>query len=189
MAGRIASAGVTLLRSKPGLFPLDARRKVAVISTEVSLVESLARRFPTLTSLVVPAYPPERSRDELKKQARALAARADVVVVAVSNSRQLELATNAALSGKPVVVVVLGAPYLAAQAHAAKVVLATYSYRESATEAVTMLPKTWNGLPLLLSVGLSTLRQVLNIGVVADCRMGRNSQSPINNSATGESHL
>jgi beta-N-acetylhexosaminidase len=157
LAGRIASAGVTLLRSKPGLFPLATTRKVAVISTEASFVTAMEARFPRMTSMLVPAIPPQKSRDELKLQARALAAGADVVVVAVTNSRQLELVTNASLSGRPVITVVLGAPYLAAQAHESKVVLATYSYREAATEAAAAAIAGEKGTPGKLPVALPQL--------------------------------
>jgi beta-N-acetylhexosaminidase len=157
LAGRIASAGVTLLRSKAGLFPLATTRKVAVISTEVSFVQAMARRFPSMTSMVVPAFPATKLRNELKQQARALAEQADVVVVAVTNSRQLELVTNASLSGQPVVTVVLGTPYLAAQAHEAKVVLATYSYRDAATEAAAAALAGERGTPGKLPVTLPRL--------------------------------
>lgn len=157
LADRIASAGVTLLRADPKLFPLDARRRVAVISTEPSLISSMARRFPSMTSMLVPAIPPVKLRDDLKLQARALAAGADVVVVAVVNSRQLELVTNAALSGRPVITIVLGAPYLAAQVHEAKVVLATYSYREAATEAAVAAICGEKGTPGRLPVALPRL--------------------------------
>jgi beta-N-acetylhexosaminidase len=157
LAGRIASAGVTLLRSAPGLFPLDVRRRVAVISTEASLITAMGKRFPAMTSMLVPAIPAPKSRDELKLQARALADGADVVVVTVVNSRQLELVTNAALSGKPVITIVLGAPYLAAQAHEAKVLLATYSYREAATEAAVAALCGEKGTPGRLPVALPRL--------------------------------
>lgn len=154
LAGRIASAGVTLLRSQPGLFPLDVRRRIAVVSTEPSLIAALGRRFPSLTSLLVPAYPAAKIRDDLKLQARALAAGADVVVVSVVNSRQLELVTNASLSGRPVITVILGAPYLATQVHESKVVLATYSYREAATEAAAAAICGERGTPGRLPVAL-----------------------------------
>lgn len=157
LANRIASAGVTLLRTKPGLFPVQAEKRVAVISTEASLIASMAKRFPHLTSLLVPAIPAAKMRDELKLQARALAEGADVVVVAVTNSRQLELVTNASLSGKPVITVVLGLPYLAAQAHESKVVLATYSYREAATEAAAQAIAGEKGTPGRLPVALQSL--------------------------------
>jgi beta-N-acetylhexosaminidase len=154
LAGRIASAGVTLLRSKPGLFPLDVRKRIAVISTEASFIASLGRRFPAMTSMLVPAYPVAKLRDDLKLQARALAEGADVVVVAVTNSRQLELVTNASLAGKQVITVVLGAPYLAAQVHESKVVLVTYSYREAATEAAAAAIAGEQGTPGRLPVAL-----------------------------------
>ena len=154
LAGRIASAGVTLLRSQPGLFPLDKGRRVAVISAEASLITAMGKRFASMTSLLVPAIPALKQRDELKLQARALAEGADVVVVGVMNSRQLELVTNASLSGRPVITVVLGAPYLAAQVHEAKVVLATYSYREAATEAAAAAICGEKGTPGRLPVAL-----------------------------------
>jgi beta-N-acetylhexosaminidase len=158
LAGRIASAGVTLLRSDVGLFPIRRNRRVAVISAEPSLVTSLAQRLPQMTSLTVSPFPADKSREELKKHARTLAEGAEVVVVGVVNSRQLELVTIAALTGKPVIVVVLGAPYLASQLHAeAKVVLATYSYREAATEAVAAALMGERGTPGRLPVTLSTL--------------------------------
>lgn len=157
LAGRIAAAGVTLLRSKPAIFPVPAEKRVAVISTEASFISSMGTRFPQMTSLLVPAIPALKMRDELKLQARSLAEGADVVVVAVTNSRQLELVTNAALTGKPVITVVLGAPYLAAQAHAAKVVLATYSYREAATEAAAAAIAGEQGTPGRLPVALPGL--------------------------------
>lgn len=158
LALRIASAGVTLLRSEPRHFPLSLKSKrVAVISPEAGLVTSLQKRLPQLTSLVVPAIPASAARDGLKRQTRALADAADVVVVGVVNSRQLELVTIAALAGKPVIAVVLGAPYLAAKVHEAKVVLATYSYREAATEAAAAALLGERGTPGKLPVTLPRL--------------------------------
>ncbi len=157
LAGRIASAGVTLLRNKAGLFPVETSKRVAVISTEASFISAMGRRFPQMTSLLVPAIPATRARDDLKLQTRALAEGAEVVVVSVTNSRQLELVTNAALSGRPVITVVLGAPYLAAQVHASKVVLLTYSYREAATEAAVAAIVGEKGTPGKLPVALPQL--------------------------------
>lgn len=154
LAARIAEAGVTLLESSPRLFPLPEGRRVAVISAEASLVQALERRRPLSASLVVPAWPAAERREALKRQARDLAAKADVVVVGAVNSRQLELASIAALSGKPVVLVVLGAPYLAAQAHHARVVLATYSYREASTDAAAAALLGEKGTPGRLPVRL-----------------------------------
>jgi len=158
LAGRIASAGVTLLRSEPRLFPIREGQRVAVISAEPSLVAALAQRLPKMLSLTVSAFPADKTREQLKKQARALAENADVVVVGVVNSRQLELVTNAALSGKPVITVVLGAPYLAAQLHhESRVVLATYSYREAATEAAAAALLGERGTPGRLPVTLPSM--------------------------------
>jgi beta-N-acetylhexosaminidase len=156
LALRIAQAGVTLIRNEPRLFPVRAQ-KVAVISAEPSLVTALEKRIPSLVSFVVPAIPSEASRDALKRQARALADGADLVVVGVVNSRQLELVTNAALSGKPVVAVVMGAPYLVSQVHAARVVLATYSYRDAASEAAAAALLGEKGTPGKLPVSLPRL--------------------------------
>lgn len=157
LAGRIASAGVTLLRSQPGLFPLDPHQRVAIVSAEPSFIAAMARRFPGASALQVPAFPAAKARNELKLEVRALAQAADVVVVGVVNSRQLELVTIAALCGKPVIGVVLGAPYLAAQVHEAKVVLATYSYREAAAEAAAAALSGEQGTPGRLPVTLPRL--------------------------------
>ncbi len=173
LAGRIASAGLTLLREQSALFPLPPGKTLAVISPEASLVGALAKRYPQLLSMTVAAYPTPEARDGLKKQARALAARADIVVVGVANTRQLELVTNAALSGKPVIAVVLGAPYLAAQAHEAKVVLATYSYRESATEAAAAALAGEQGTPGLLPVALPRLKFGHGLNPVGRMAKGR----------------
>ncbi|MFO0597334.1 MAG: glycoside hydrolase family 3 N-terminal domain-containing protein [Myxococcaceae bacterium] len=157
LALRIASAGVTLIRSEAQLFPIKKPRKVVVISAEKGLVTALEKRLPSMVSFVVPAIPSPTSRDDLKRQARALAENADLVVVGVVNSRQLELVTNAALAGKPVVAVVLGAPYLASQAHQAKVVLTTYSNRDAATEAAAAALLGERGTPGKLPVSLPRL--------------------------------
>jgi beta-N-acetylhexosaminidase len=58
-----------------------------------------------------------------------------VVVVGVVNAQQLDLVTVAQLTGKPVVVVVMGAPYLGTQVPGASAVLSVYSYRDSMAEA------------------------------------------------------
>jgi beta-N-acetylhexosaminidase len=57
------------------------------------------------------------------------------VVVGLLNANQLELVNVLALSGKPLVVVSMGLPYLAARVPLAQGVLAVYSYRETAAEA------------------------------------------------------
>lgn len=155
LAARIAEAGVTLVRSAPSVFPLPEGRKVAVISPERSLTDALAARRPLAGALVVPTWPQPERREAIKRQARELAERADVVVVGVANSRHVELVAMAALTGRPVVAVVLGAPYLATQVHQAKAVLITYSPRESLTEAAAAALAGERGTPGRLPVRLS----------------------------------
>jgi beta-N-acetylhexosaminidase len=121
LACRIASAVVTLLRSEPRLFPIREGQRVAVISAEPSLVAALAQRLPKMLSLTVSAFPADKTREELKKQARALSENADVAA-------QLH--------------------------HESRVVLASYSYREAATEAAAAAllgePGTPGRLPVTL---------------------------------------
>ncbi|MGV3620091.1 MAG: beta-N-acetylhexosaminidase, partial [Archangium sp.] len=125
------------------------------------------------TSMTAAAYPTPEAREALKKQARAIAAKADVVVVGVANSRQLELVTNAALAGKPVIAEVLGAPYLASQVHEAKVVLATYSYREAATEAAAAAISGERGTPGRLPVSLPRFKFGYGLDPVGQMTAGR----------------
>lgn len=132
---RIATAAVTLLRTDARVFPLPKNRRISVITAESVLATELQARLPQTQALVVPAWPKETERLALKRQVKALADRSDVVVIGVVNSHQIELATVAQLSGKPVVVVVMGAPYLGAQLPTASAVLTVYSYRESMAEA------------------------------------------------------
>ncbi|MBE2250334.1 MAG: beta-N-acetylhexosaminidase [Myxococcus sp.] len=132
---RIASAAVTLLRTDARVFPLPKHRRVAVVTAEAALSTQLGLKVPGLQTLVVPAWPKSKERLALKRQVMALAAGADVVVVGVVNSHQIELATLAQLSGKPVVVVLMGAPYLSAQLPAAAAVLSVYSYQASMAKA------------------------------------------------------
>ncbi|MCU0696963.1 MAG: beta-N-acetylhexosaminidase [Myxococcaceae bacterium] len=132
---RIASAAVTLLKADRRVLPLPAGRKVAVLTAERALATALEARVPLVRSVVVPAFAPAAARSELKRQAQALAQQSDVVVVGVVNAQQLELVTVAGLTGKPVVVVVMGAPYLGTQVPGASAVLSVYSYRDSMAEA------------------------------------------------------
>jgi beta-N-acetylhexosaminidase len=76
-------------------------------------------------------------------------------VVGVVNSRQLELVTIAALAGRPVIVVVMGAPYLAAQVHEAGTsVVVVYSCRAAAAEAAVAAVLGEQGTPGRLPVAL-----------------------------------
>lgn len=154
VAARVAKAGVTLLRAQPGVFPLPAGKRVGLVTAEPALAHALSARLPGLEVLEVPAYPKPEARDALKRQARALAQRVDVVVVGVANSRQLELVAISALAGRPVVTVVLGAPYLASQAHLAKAIVAVYSSRPEAAEAAAAALTGEQGTPGRLPVAL-----------------------------------
>jgi hypothetical protein len=102
---------------------------------EGSLAEAVAKRAPKTTSLLVSPLASDAVRQAAMREVARLSASADVVVVGVLNQRQVELVDTAAAAGKPVVAVVFGAPYLAAQLQRATTVLAAYSYRESMAEA------------------------------------------------------
>jgi beta-N-acetylhexosaminidase len=154
LAERIAHAGVTLLRQSKG-FPIDRFQRLAVVTPEASLAEALSSRVKRTETLLVPAYPDAGARDGLKLKTRALAMRADVVVVGVVNSRQLELVTIAALTGRPVMVVVMGAPYLVSQMHeTGPTVVVVYSYRPAATAAAAGALLGEHGTPGRLPVAL-----------------------------------
>jgi beta-N-acetylhexosaminidase len=152
VAALIASGSVTLLKADAQQFPLLKSRSIAVVTAEPSLAKAVLARAPHAQALVVPSFPEERTRNGLKLQARKLAEQAELTIVGVVNSRQLELVTIAALTGKPVVVVVMGVPYLGAQVPEAKTVLAIYSSRPSATEAVAAALFGENGTPGKLPV-------------------------------------
>ncbi len=132
---KIASAAVTLLKTDRKTFPLPKNQRIAVITAEQALADQLVTRLPTAKVLVVPAWPTPNQRTEIKRQAKALVDGADVVVVGVVNTHQLELVALAELSSKPVVGVVMGAPYLGAKLEGAAAVLTVYSYRESMAQA------------------------------------------------------
>lgn len=131
----IARRSVTLLRTDPRYFPISADRKIGVLTAEAALGRAIAARDPDAEVVVVPAYPGSRARAELRRAARALALRSDVVVVGLINSRQVDLVMMAAATGKPVIVVSMGLPYLVEQVDDARAVLAVYSYQESSAEA------------------------------------------------------
>jgi beta-N-acetylhexosaminidase len=154
LADEIARGAVTLLKADAKVFPLDKEKRLAVVTAEASLVRAVQARAPNALALVVPAYPPKEKRDELKVLTQDLARGADIIIVGVVNSRQLDLVTMAQLSGKPVVVVVMGLPYLGAQVPQANAVMAVYSFRESATEAAAAALFGEQGTPGKLPVSL-----------------------------------
>src|SRR5439155_9318586 len=81
LADEIARGAVTLLRADPRIFPIEKKQRIAVVTTEASMVRAVQSRVPDATALVVPAYPPNRKREELKLLAQQLAQGADLVIV------------------------------------------------------------------------------------------------------------
>ncbi|MBM7119017.1 beta-N-acetylhexosaminidase [Archangium primigenium] len=157
VAHRIARAAVTLLRAQGEHLPLTPHARVGVITPEASLGTAITARAPRARVLAVPTWPERAQRARLRQRARQLALGSDVVVVGLINAYQLELVTLAASTGRPVVVVSMGLPYLAEQADEARAVLAVYSYQPSATEAAAAALFGEIGTPGRLPVGLSRL--------------------------------
>ncbi|MGQ0504366.1 MAG: beta-N-acetylhexosaminidase [Myxococcaceae bacterium] len=131
----IARKSVTLLRVEPDVLPLKSTQKIAVITAEASLGQSIKRRAAATQTLTMSAYASVQKRAVLRPKAAKLAKDADVIVVGLMNSRQHEFIPLAMATGKPVIVVSLGLPYYAEQVEAARTVLAVYSYREVSTDA------------------------------------------------------
>jgi len=155
LADEIARGAVTLLRTTPGVFPVSKQKRIAVVTAEPSLVTAIQSRVPQAPALVVPPFVQSpQKREELKRLTHQLAQGADVVIVGIVNTRQLELVTMAHLAGKPVVVVVMGLPYLGAQVPEAKAVLEVYSFRDSATNAAAAALFGETGTPGKLPVAL-----------------------------------
>jgi beta-N-acetylhexosaminidase len=157
VARRIARAAVTLLRTDGKHFPLSPGTRLAVITAEDSLGEAILERVPDAQVLNVPAWPSKARRAVLRQRARRLALAAEVVVVGLVNSHQLELVTLAAATGRPVLVVSMGLPYHAERLDEARAVLAVYSYQPSATEAAAAALFGEIGTPGRLPVGLTRL--------------------------------
>ncbi|WP_224243292.1 glycoside hydrolase family 3 protein [Hyalangium gracile] len=157
VAHLIARASVTLLRTDERSFPLSTEARIAVITAEPSLGDAIRARAPRASVLSVPAYPAESRRAALRQKARKAALAADVVVVGLINSRQVELVTMAAATGKPVVVVTMGLPYLAELVDEARAVLAVYSYQPASTSAAAAALFGEIGTPGRLPVHLRSL--------------------------------
>ncbi len=154
ISAQIASAAVTLLKTDPRLYPLHRPKNLALITTEPALAEAFTKRAGGLKALVVPAYPRPEAMPALKLQVNAMAREAGIVVVSVVNSRQLELFNAAALAQKPMIAIVMGLPYLAVQLPQASVILSTYSYRDTASEAAAAALFGEAGTPGKLPVAL-----------------------------------
>jgi beta-N-acetylhexosaminidase len=157
VAHLIARASVTLLRTDERHFPLSREARIAVITAEPSLGEAIRARVPGASVLTVPPYPSEGERASLKQKARKAALAAEVVVVGLINSRQLELVSQAAAAGRPVVVVSMGLPYLTERVEEARAVLAVYSYQPASTSAAAAALFGEIGTPGRLPVNLRRL--------------------------------
>ncbi len=160
VAHRIARASATLLRTDGRHFPLPREARIAVITAEPSLGEAIRARAPHASVLEVPAYPSDSQRAALRRRARKAALSADVVVVGLISSRQAELVTMAAATGRPVVVVSMGLPYLTELVDEARAVLAVYSYQPASTAAAAAALFGEIGTPGRLPVNL----RLLNFG-------------------------
>ncbi|MDY7226918.1 glycoside hydrolase family 3 protein [Hyalangium rubrum] len=157
VAHLIARASVTLLRTDGRHFPLPREARIAVITSEASLGEAIRARAPHVSVLNVPPYPSAESRAALRQQARKAALGAELVVVGVTNSRQVELVTTAAATGRPVVVVSMGLPYLTELVDEARAVLAVYSFQPASTTAAAAALFGEIGTPGRLPVKLRRL--------------------------------
>lgn len=182
IAADIGRQAVTLLRTDDVSLPLKRKQRILVVTAEQSLAEAVKRRAPTAVVLVVPAYPSDKKRGAARLAVSELAKDADIVVVGMINSKQLELVTMASIAGKPVVVVSMGLPYLAEQANEARAVMALYSYRPSMTEAAAAalfgetdtpgrLPVTLKSMPFGHGISKKTAGAVL--GQQTDARGSR----------------
>ncbi len=154
VATAIARESVTLVRTDDRAFPLKPGQRIAVITAEGALARSVLARAPKAKVLVVPPYPAQAERADLREKARELAKGAEVVVLGVVNSRQLELFTMAAATRRPVVVVTMGLPYLAEEVDEARAVLALYSVQAVSAEAAAAALFGERGTPGKLPVSL-----------------------------------
>jgi beta-N-acetylhexosaminidase len=184
VAHLIARASVTLLRTDARHFPLPREARLAVITPEPSLGEAIRARAPRATVLNVPTYPTEPRRAALRQQARKAALSADVVVVGLINSNQVDLVTMAAATGRPVVVVSMGLPYLAELVEEARAVLAVYSYQPASTSAAAAALFGEIGTPGRLPVNLRLLTFGHGLDPVGTKQAAARAQEP---ASSGES--
>lgn len=172
VAADIGREAVTLLRTDDKTLPLRRTQRILVVTAEQSLADAVKLRTAKATVLVVPAYPNDRRRAAARASVKELAKDADVVVVGMINSKQLDLVTLASIAGKPVVVVSMGLPYLAELANEARAVMALYSYRPSVTEAAAAalfgetdtpgrLPVTLKSMPFGHGISKKTSSEVV----------------------------
>ncbi|MGA9525302.1 MAG: beta-N-acetylhexosaminidase [Myxococcaceae bacterium] len=151
----VARNSVTLLRTDARWFPITGKKKIGVLTAESALGQAILSRAPDAKVVVVSANPDAIARSQQQKTARQLALESDVLIVGLINSRQLELVKSAAATGKPVLVVSMGLPYLVEQLSDARAVLAVYSYQDASAEAAAAALFGEQGTPGRLPVTLS----------------------------------
>ena len=123
---QIAQAAITLLKNDEQLLPLKTQLRVVVFAQDKALTEPLFQKRKAEVFSLTPLQKPTKAAAPPK--ALEHAAQADVVVVGISNMRQLPALRRIALVSKKLVVVVLGNPLLLEELPRADAVLVTYSY-------------------------------------------------------------
>ncbi len=143
IAREIAERGLTLVRSREGLTPIDRRthRRVVVLSADRTFDREIGRRFPESVRIRTPAVPSRARRARDLERTREAAKDADVLVVGVVNSYQARMVGQLVRTLRtPIVVVNMGSPYLIRAFPGVAGYLCTYSYRPaSATAAARFL--------------------------------------------------
>ena len=110
MEAQIAEAAITLLKNEQQLLPLKAQLRMVVFAQDKPLAQLLAQKRKAEVFALAPLLKPAKPAASDKALERA--AQADVVVVALSNTRQLPALHRIAAVAKKLVVVVLGSPLL-----------------------------------------------------------------------------
>ncbi|MCL2012223.1 MAG: beta-N-acetylhexosaminidase [Cystobacterineae bacterium] len=109
----IAEAALTLLKNDNRLLPLKKQLRLALFMQEQTLAKGLAeQRTAELFSLSAVLKKPTKAGSTKPNKALERAAQADVVVVAISSTRQLPALHRLAPVAKKLVVIVLGNPLL-----------------------------------------------------------------------------
>lgn len=161
----IARQSVTLLRTDGRSFPIKRKKRIGVLTAEAALGRAISKRAKHAEVVVVPAWPDSETRAELRQTARELALQSEVIVVGLINARQVDLVMMAAATGRPVIVISMGLPYLMAQVDEARAVLAVYSYQDSSAEAAAAALFGEQATPGRLPV---TLNETLTFGYGLD---------------------
>jgi beta-N-acetylhexosaminidase len=164
---KIAEAAMTLLKNDQGLLPLKKQLRLAVFTQEKTLAEQLSKKRTTEVFPLTPAL----LKSAKGKKALEHAAQVDVVVVGISNMRQLPWLHRLSAVAKKLVVVVLGNPVLLEELPRVDAVLISYSYlaapQKAAVKALLGEIDTPGKLPVAagkfpLGQGMSVLQKASN---------------------------